>query len=389
MIFSNEARCPSPAESIATAQPKGLGPSLNHYQIVSKIGAGGMAEVYLAHDTKLNRDVAIKVPLPRFANRADGMNRFQREGQVLASLKHPKIGSIYGSETDGSVTGLILELVEGETLQERIARGLTVAEALEIASQIAEALEAAHAQGIIHRDLKPANVKITRDGNVKVLDFGLARILDPLAASGDPDAIPSGYMILGTLSYMAPEQARGTHVDARADIWSFGCVLYELLSGRRAFSGSIPSDVISRILSADVDWSRLPIATPPEVIALLRRCLTTNPRERLQEIFAARFELDEARRRWGRGHAEPAAQTNWAPFLVGAFCIVAFLIAVLWPRQAPQGETPPVPTVAGHPPRCSAAQSFATTAPSTDGRRPRAEFDSGFTSRIHNSTHRL
>jgi TonB family protein len=370
------------AESIARPDPGTLRSSLNHYQIVSKIGAGGMAEVYLAHDTKLNRDVAIKVPLPGFAHRQDGLVRFQREGQVLASLKHPKIASIYGSETDGNVTGLILELVEGETLHERIARGLTVTEALDIASQIAEALEAAHAQGIIHRDLKPANVKITRDGKVKVLDFGLARILDPKTATGHSDSIPSGYMVLGTLSYMPPEQARGSHVDARADVWSWGCVLYEMLTGRRAFAGPTPSHVISQILSADVDWSRLPKATPPQVVALLRRCLTANPQDRLQDISAARIELEEVRYR--KAH-EPAAHANWIPFLVGAFCIVAFLGVVMWPRETPTAPAPPAlkATVPPAPPNTNPATPPAIpTPPSADkgaAPSPRPVLRTGFT----------
>jgi Tol biopolymer transport system component len=272
------------------------------YEIVSPLGAGGMGEVYRARDGKLNRDVAIKVLPAAFAADAERLARFQREAQVLASLNHPQIAAIYGLEKAGDVEALVLELVDGETLAERIARGpLPVDEALEIAREIADALEAAHEKGIVHRDLKPANVKITPQGKVKVLDFGLAK-----AAAGDgssPDATQSPTLtaaatqagvVIGTAAYMSPEQARGRSVDKRADIWAFGAVLYEMLTGRKAFEGETVSDTLAAVLRADVDWTALPRETPPSVRRVLRRCLDRDLRTRFHDVADARIEMDEA-----------------------------------------------------------------------------------------------
>jgi len=279
------------------------GQRLGPYEILSLLGAGGMGEVYRARDTKLNRDVAIKVLLPAVANDPDRLARFSREAQVLASLNHPNIAQIHGLEESNGVTALVMELVEGEDLSQRIARGpIPIDEALPIARQIAEALEAAHDHGIIHRDLKPANIKVRPDGTVKVLDFGLAKAVDPTAGSSATamnsptlslHATEAG-IILGTAAYMSPEQARGKSVDRRTDIWAFGCVLYEMLAGRPAFdTGETVSDAIASILKADVDWSVLPADVPDQVRLLVRRCLEKDRAVRIGDIGTARFLLTE------------------------------------------------------------------------------------------------
>ncbi|MBI4902669.1 MAG: serine/threonine-protein kinase [Acidobacteria bacterium] len=267
-----------------------------HYRILSQIGEGGMGAVYRATDTKLARDVAIKVLPDAYARDPDRLARFLREAQALASLNHPHIAAIYGIEE----RAIIMELVEGPTLADRIARGpLPVEETLAIAQQIAEALEAAHEKGIIHRDLKPANVKVTPDGNVKVLDFGLAKLAD-LRESSDPASAPTivrgnsptlAGVILGTAGYMAPEQARGATVDKRADIWAFGVVLYEMLSGRPLFDSGSIAEAIADVLRADIDLSVLPEATPAEVRKLVQRCLDRDSRSRLRDIGEARLVL--------------------------------------------------------------------------------------------------
>jgi len=277
-----------------------IGRQLGPYTITSTLGAGGMGEVYRARDTKLDRDIAIKI-LPRaFMGDPDRLARFEREARVLASLNHPHIGSIYGLETIEGTPALVLELVDGQTLAGRIAAGpLPVAEALTIAVQIAEALDAAHERGIVHRDLKPANIKITPAGRVKVLDFGLARAADgdasnlnlshsPTLAAGRTD----GGVVLGTAAYMSPEQARGRVVDKRTDIWSFGCVLYEMLTGEAAFAGDTASDVIAGVLQRGPDWTRLP-AVPGAVRRLLQRCLEKESRRRLHDIVDARIEIED------------------------------------------------------------------------------------------------
>jgi Tol biopolymer transport system component len=285
------------------------GTRLGPYEITAPIGAGGMGEVYRATDTKLKRDVAIKVLPEEVARDQERLARFEREAHVLASLNHPHIAAIYGLEESDGVPCLVLELVEGQTLAERLKEGaLPVEKALDLARQIASALEAAHEKGVIHRDLKPANIKITPEGTAKVLDFGLAKAFADEAAeiSGDASLSPTLTMatragvILGTAAYMSPEQARGKAVDKRTDIWAFGCVLYEILTGRQAFPGETASDAIARILEREPDWQAIPHSTPPRVRDLLERCLEKAPSGRLRDIGDARIELERscARREW-------------------------------------------------------------------------------------------
>jgi len=281
------------------------GTRLGPYEIVAPLGAGGMGEVYRARDLKLGRDVAIKVLLPTVADDPERLARFGREAQLLASLNHPHIAQIYGLEEADGVRALVMELVEGHTLADRIAQGaIPFAEALSVSKQIAEALEAAHEQGIIHRDLKPANIKLRPDGTVKVLDFGLAKALNPSAGSAanavaDSPTLTSPAMtrlgmILGTAGYMSPEQARGLPLDRRTDIWAFGCVLYEMLTARQPFPGDTVSDTVAGILSRDPDWATLPEATSAAIRRLLRRCLEKDRRRRLADAADARLEIDDA-----------------------------------------------------------------------------------------------
>jgi len=280
------------------------GTRIGPYEILSALGAGGMGEVYRARDTKLGRDVALKVIPDTFALDPDRLARFQREAQVLASLNHPHIAAIYGFEDSGDTHALVLELVEGETLADRIARGpIPLDEALPIGRQIAEALEAAHEQGIIHRDLKPANIKITPDGVVKVLDFGLAKLADPAHAPASdlslsptitsPAMMTGVGMLMGTAAYMSPEQAKGRPADKRSDMWAFGCVLYEMLTGTRPFEGDDVSDTLAAILRGEPDWSALPVRVPGSIRAVIRRCLEKDRRKRVADIAAALFALDE------------------------------------------------------------------------------------------------
>ena len=274
-----------------------IGQTLSHYKITSKLGEGGMGEVYRATDTKLNRDVALKVLPEAFAADRERMARFSREAQVLASLNHPNIASIYGLEDSDDKHALVLELVEGDTLAERIQKGaIPLEESLKIALQMAEALEAAHEKGIIHRDLKPANVKITPEGKVKVLDFGLAKALEDESPATDLTSSPTRTgtavgVIMGTAGYMSPEQARGQAVDKRTDIWAFGCVLYEILTGSQAFGGETVTDILAAIVDRDPEWEALPESTPRAIQRLLRRCLEKDPHERLRDIGDARIEI--------------------------------------------------------------------------------------------------
>jgi serine/threonine-protein kinase len=275
--------------------------TIAHYRIQAKIGAGGMGEVYRATDTRLNRDVAIKVLPEAFAVDATRMVRLEREAKVLASLNHPNIATIYGLEKSNNTLALVMELVEGPTLAERIKQGaLPVDEALPIAKQIAEGLEYAHERGIIHRDLKPSNVKVTPDGQVKVLDFGLAKALLGESSEKELENSPTvsavatrAGVLLGTAAYMSPEQARGKRVDRRADIWAFGCVLYEMLTGRDAFGGETTSDILACVIRAEPDWSLLPGSIPLRIRELLRRCLQKDPKQRLRDIGDARIAIEE------------------------------------------------------------------------------------------------
>ena len=277
------------------------GRRIGPYEVLEPLGAGAMGQVYRARDTKLNRDVALKVLPDQFALDADRLARFKREAQMLAALNHPNIAAIYGFEDSSAEQALVLELVDGPTLADLIAGGpIRLNEALSIAGQIATALEAAHDKGIIHRDLKPANIKIAANGSVKVLDFGLAKVWD-----GAPGALDSGAptvtvshlgerAILGTPAYMSPEQARGKGLDKRSDIWSFGCVLFEMLAGRTAFGGETISDTIARVLERDLEWDALPPSVPSRIRDLIRRCLQKDAARRLRDIGDARIELDEA-----------------------------------------------------------------------------------------------
>jgi eukaryotic-like serine/threonine-protein kinase len=282
---------------VALANGSRLGP----FEITASIGAGGMGEVYRARDSKLGRDIAIKVLPEAFARDAERLARFQREAKVLASLNHPHIASIYGLEDSGATHALVMELVEGPTLADRIRQGpVPTDEALRIAKQICDALEYAHERGIVHRDLKPANVKVTNDDAVKVLDFGLAKAIEGDAASADIATSPTisrmatmAGVLLGTAAYMSPEQAKAKPVDRRADIWAFGCVLYEMLTGEMAFSGETVTDTLAAVIRAEPDWSLLPAALSVRVRVLLQRCLQKDPKQRLRDIGDARIALDE------------------------------------------------------------------------------------------------
>jgi serine/threonine-protein kinase len=277
------------------------GTRLEHYEILELIGRGGMGEVFRARDTKLKRDVAIKVLPEAFASDEQRMKRFAREAEVLASLNHPNIASIYGLEESDGITALVLELVEGPTLAERIAEGpIPLDEALPIAGQMAEGLEAAHEQGIIHRDLKPANVKVREDGTVKLLDFGLAKALDEDRES-EPSESPTmsaaatrAGVIMGTAAYMSPEQARGKPVDRRADIWAFGVVLYEMLTGRRMFEAEDVSLTLAEVMKSEPQWDALPSDVSPTLRTYLARCLQKDPKERVRDIGDVRLALEGA-----------------------------------------------------------------------------------------------
>ena len=274
------------------------------YTVSGLIGQGGMGEVYQARDTKLDRDVAPKVLPEAFTSDPDRLARFEREAKVLASLNHPNIGSIYGLEEADGVKALVLELIEGPTLADRIKQGpIPIDEALPIAKQIAKALEAAHEQGVIHRDLKPANVKVKADGTVKVLDFGLAKAFQPDASDPNVSMSPTISltaaatqmgMVIGTAAYMAPEQASGKAVDKRADVWAFGVVLFEMLTGTRPFAGDDLSKTLAHVIAIDPDWTTLPKTVPPVLGTFLRGCLEKNPKQRVQAIGDVRLAMEGA-----------------------------------------------------------------------------------------------
>jgi eukaryotic-like serine/threonine-protein kinase len=275
------------------------GMRIGPYDVTAPLGEGGMGVVFRAHDTRLQRDVALKLLPDQFATDSDRLSRFQREAQVLASLNHPNIAQIYGLEQAGLLNCIVMELVEGETLADRLKRGsLPIDDATQIARQIVEALEAAHERGIVHRDLKPANIKLAPDRKVKVLDFGLAKALSADETDGGLSHSPtkvSGSMagvIMGTAAYMSPEQARGRVVDARTDIWAFGCVLYEMLTGRQAFVGETATDIIAKILEGQPQWERLPAQTPVPMRLLLEATLNKDPKQRLPHIAGARVFLN-------------------------------------------------------------------------------------------------
>ena len=325
------------------------GGRLGPYEIVAAIGAGGMGEVYRARDTKLQRDVAIKVLPPLFARDPERLARFEREARTLAALNHPHIAQVYGIESGA----LVMEFVDGEDLSQRIARAgaIPLDEALPMAVQIAEAVECAHEQGIIHRDLKPANIKVRPDGSVKVLDFGLAKALAPVDPAAhdvnvhnsptitSPFSMSALGVILGTAAYMAPEQAKGKPVDKRSDIWAFGCVLYELLTGRRAFKGDDVSETLAAVLRDEVDLRALPEATPASLRRLLARCLERNPKQRLRDIGEARIELAKIESgavdiREAQTQAAPPGTRGapaWVPWTIAGIATGAFVtLLTMW-----------------------------------------------------------
>jgi serine/threonine protein kinase/Tol biopolymer transport system component len=340
-----------------------IGKSISHFTIVDRLGAGGMGEVWRATDSRLGREVALKILPPAFAQDAERMARFQREAQVLASLNHPNIGAIYGIEETPDSRVLVLELVEGDTLAERLRSGrLPVRDALSIAAQIAEAVEDAHERGIVHRDLKPANVKVTPDeGRVKVLDFGLAKAIEGSAAR-DPScsdslsptispvitgAMTGANVILGTAAYMSPEQARGQPVDKRADIWAFGVILFEMLTGRSLFHGETVSDTLASVLKTDPTWDALPDDTPLRIRRLLRRCLERSPKDRLRDIGDARLAIREVLS--GKVEAAEPGRTDVPPsaasrrrWLLPAVAVISAAIAaaLLWMLRPGPPEPP-------------------------------------------------
>ena len=322
-----------------------------------------MGEVYRARDPRLKRDVAIKVLPTLLSSDPERMTRFEREAQALAALNHPHIAAIYGFEDLGGVRALVMELVEGPTLADRVTQGpVPIAEALRYGKQIAAALDAAHEKGIIHRDLKPANIKLSADGEIKVLDFGLAKAVQPdSGASQQISTSPTLTaratelgIILGTGAYMAPEQARGKAVDKRADIWGFGCVLFELLTGKRAFEGEEITDVLARVIERDPDWSQLPAGTPPALRTLLQRCLTKDPKARMRDIGDARHAIDEIE----AGKIEPAhvpvvpaavlapahSRSSLARFAPWAIAVLAVVAAITMGLQQSRPGTVSEPT---------------------------------------------
>jgi dipeptidyl aminopeptidase/acylaminoacyl peptidase len=331
-----------------TGQPLAVGSTIGPYEILARIGAGGMGEVFRARDPKLDRDVALKVLPAQFADDLNRRARFEREARLLAALNHPNIGAIHGYVETGSVSALVLELIDGMTLEHRLAGGaIPATEAIAIARQIASAMDAAHERGIIHRDLKPANIKIASDGVVKVLDFGIAKAIASTeieAAESAPtrplDPTQEG-SVIGTAAYMSPEQARGLSVDKRTDIWAFGCVLFEMLTGKRAYSGATSSDTIAAILNAEPQWSLIPAGTPEPLVALLRRCLEKDVRRRLRDIGDAFAVVDAA------PSATPAigspSRWTWLASAIALVAVIALIVVLARASTAP-------PASAGVPP---------------------------------------
>ena len=364
------------------------GTRLGVYEVVGLIGQGGMGEVYQARDTTLDRDVALKVLPEAFTADPDRLARFEREAKVLASLNHPNIGSIYGLEEDEGVRALVLELVEGPTLADRIKQGpIPIDEALPIAKQIAEALEAAHERGVIHRDLKPANIKVRDDGTVKVLDFGLAKAFQPDASDPNMSMSPTISltaaatqmgMVIGTTAYMAPEQAKGKPIDKRADVWAFGAVLYEMLTGARPFAGDDVSETLARVIDREPDWAALPDTVPPALSNVLRRCLQKAPKKRIRDIGDVRLAMEGAFETAGIAPAEQGAAPTlplWQrPVGIAVTVLVALAVGgfAVWglmrsdaPAARPVRFTIPVP----QPERLSVGYASSDVAISPDGQR--------------------
>src|SRR5215831_171946 len=330
----------NPGPSIAME----IGSCIGSYEITSLLGKGGMGEVYLARDTKLKREVAIKVLPDEFLRDADRVSRFQREAEVLASLNHPNIAQIFGLEESSGTRCIVMEMVDGETLQERLQRGpIPIDEVLPLAKQLAEALEAAHEKGIIHRDLKPANIKYSSDRYIKVLDFGLAKAFQEqqaVALSHSPTLISASLpgVILGTAAYMSPEQAKGRPAERTSDVWAFGCVLYEMLTGQAAFAGETIGEILAAVLTVEPDWKQLPEATPVSIRRLLRRCLQKDRRDRLQHIGDARIEINDAGSA-GLLEGEPRRNVSgsrlWLQALIATVLIGAVIVWMATSRTVP------------------------------------------------------
>jgi len=325
-----------------------VGRTLGSYNIVGKLGEGGMGAVYRARDARPGRDVALKLLPDTFARDPDRVSRFVREAQVLASLNHPNVATIYGLEQLDTHEVIVMELVEGETLESRLARGpLAVDEVRSTGAQIADALDAAHDRNIIHRDLKPSNVMLRPDGTVKVLDFGLAKTQDAIGLSSDISASPTvtgspathAGVILGTAPYMSPEQARGLAVDRRTDIWALGCMLYESLTGRRAFGGTTVSDTMAGILTSEPDWSQFPAATPASLTVLVRRCLRKELRRRMQSAGDVRLALEESEDAAGPQVPVTRSRTPWL-LLGGAAVLSLAALAMLVLARARLASVP-------------------------------------------------
>ncbi len=327
------------------------GEMLLHYRLAEKIGEGGMGVVWKAVDTKLDREVAIKILPADVSADAERLARFEREAKSLAALNHPNVAQIHGLEHSGGIHFLVMELVPGEDLAERVARGkLPQTEALEVGAQIAAALEVAHERGIVHRDLKPANVRLTPDGVVKVLDFGLAKTMEVSSTEGSPSLSPTvtssgtlAGMILGTAAYMSPEQARGNPVDRRTDIWAFGCVMLELLSGASPFLGATVPDTLAKVLEREPDLSALPGDTPPAIVQLIRRCLRKDARRRLRDIGDAGLEIEDCLHGVHRGAEDRVVQSGWSGWVWVAVVAIGLAVAGWWIAILDEGSSAGLP----------------------------------------------
>ena len=356
------------------------GQSLSFYEVLGPLGAGGMGEVYRAKDTRLEREVAIKVLPEELADDEERLRRFEREAKTLASLNHPNVAGIHGVDQEDDVCFLALELVPGEDLAVRLSRGpLAVDEALDVCRQIAEGLEAAHEAGVVHRDLKPANVRVTPEGVVKILDFGLAKPIHPKSteegtstAESDSFLVTEEGLVLGTPTYMSPEQARGKPVDRRTDIWAFGCVLYECLTGRRAFGGETFSDVVASIVQGDADWSALPTETPAHVQRLLRRCFDKDARARLRDVGEARVALAS------EPEAAEVRTSSGRRFVLG-LVVGALVASVAWglARFGSEAISTGEPLAAGNPYYLAIERPMEFPEVSPDGKRLLLHDDEG------------